>query len=93
MEDAEYTSTDPEMLERVVELLAQTELGREYRDWGSQSLVYSLRAYTSGLTMDGQFIDRERGYLVRVDLPGIQHPVSDDPSPGSETGKQDRFSD
>lgn len=59
VEDAEYTITDPEALERVVELLAQTELGREYRDWGPQSLVYSLRVCTSGWTPDDRFIDTE----------------------------------
>lgn len=63
VEDAEYTITDPEALERVVELLAQTELGREYRDWGPQSLVYSLRIYTSGWTADDRFIDTENSWL------------------------------
>ena len=63
VEDAEYSITDPEALECVVELLVQTELGREYQDWGPQSLVYSLRVYTSGWTPDDRFIDTENSWF------------------------------
>lgn len=90
VEDAEYTITDPEALERIVELLAQTELGREYRDWGPQSLVYSLRVYTSGWTADGRFIDTENSWFeLTYPAFSIQHPTI--PAPDLEPENEISF--
>lgn len=90
VEDAEYTITDPDALERIVELLAQTELGREYRDWGPQSLVYSLRIYTSGWTADGRFIDTENSWFeLTYPAFSIQHPTI--PAPDLEPENEISF--
>lgn len=85
VEDAEYTITDPKALERIVELLAQTELGRDYRDWGPQSLVYSLRVYTSGWTSDDRFINTENSYFeLTYPAFSIQYPTVPAPDLGAE---------
>lgn len=76
VENQEYSITDQTVMTQLLEQLAQVELEREYRDWGPQSLVCSLRVYTSGWTPDVQFISTEDSWFdLTFPAFGIRYPA------------------
>lgn len=54
-----YAIIDPDALDRLVGLLAETDVKKEYRDWGPESLQYSLLVYASGYTRSDYFVDTQ----------------------------------
>lgn len=54
-----YAVTDPEAIDQLVKLLAEIDVKKEYRDWGPESLEYTVLVYASGYTRSGYFVDMQ----------------------------------
>lgn len=65
-----YAITDPQAVERLVNLLAEIEVKKEYKDWGPESLEYTLLVYASGYTRSDSIVDTQ-DYAYELTFPAF----------------------
>ena len=58
-EDGSFTLTDRDSIAAVLEVLGKIEVGKEYRDWGPESLSREMVLHADGWTVKGEFKDTE----------------------------------
>ena len=66
----QFAVTDLDEIRNVLETLAKVEVGREYNDWGPNSLGHVIRIYASGWTPSNRFIDTE-DYCIELTFPAF----------------------
>ena len=55
----QITITDLDVIDSLLKTLGKIEVGKNYKNWGPQSLNHTIRLYASGWSPSGQFIDTE----------------------------------
>lgn len=70
----QFTITDPDKISQIAEALGTIKIGRKYRDWGPESLAYTLVIYASGRSQDSQI----QPYTLSFPAFSLDYPGSSD---------------
>lgn len=73
----QLTITDSDAIDSLLKTLEKIEVGKKYKNWGPQSLNYTIRLYASGWSPSDQFIDTE-DYEYELTFPAFSVTFFDD---------------